>query len=214
MDKLDTKEKKIFQVEDETASVDTSNKENSDLFIVDQTEDLCENKTKTSEEFETGKEKQSLAKWLLHMAKLTKLLINVAKEEEREQKSRIRFFAADIQWDKDDDDYDESFDLPIEIELPRELWINGCDIEDVSDYISNQTGYCHEGFVIECNYSHRDLCDRRNVLTKDLEEKNRSGESKNFASLEVLVEETKAAILFYEEGIGKDCDFEYEEEQR
>lgn len=49
--------------------------------------------------------------------------------------------ASAIIWDTDD----ENVSLPSEIELP-----DGMEDEDeISDYITNQTGYCHKGFIIE-----------------------------------------------------------------
>jgi hypothetical protein len=49
--------------------------------------------------------------------------------------------ASAIIWDTDD----ESVDLPAELELT-----DGMEDEDeISDYITEQTGYCHKGFIIE-----------------------------------------------------------------
>lgn len=51
--------------------------------------------------------------------------------------------ATDILWDVDSEEELES--LPTEIEIP-----NGMKNEDdISDYISNVTGYCHKCFVLE-----------------------------------------------------------------
>lgn len=55
-----------------------------------------------------------------------------------------------IKWDVDEDK-DESIDLPITIDIPRDI-VDGFynDNEDaISDYISNLTGYCHFGYTIE-----------------------------------------------------------------
>lgn len=51
--------------------------------------------------------------------------------------------ATNIQWDYDEND-DEIL-LPTEIEIPKEL----TNEDEISDYISDTTGYCHKGFVIE-----------------------------------------------------------------
>lgn len=48
--------------------------------------------------------------------------------------------AIDIIWDVD---YEEDKDLlPTEIEIPDEI----TDIDEVSNYISDVTGFCHYGF--------------------------------------------------------------------
>ena len=50
--------------------------------------------------------------------------------------------AIKIQWDID---YDDKGVLPTEIEIPPYI----TDEEDICDYISNVTGYCHQGFLLE-----------------------------------------------------------------
>lgn len=49
--------------------------------------------------------------------------------------------AINIQWDFDDG---EGAELPNEIELPEDL----VDEEEISDYISDLTGFCHKGFEL------------------------------------------------------------------
>lgn len=52
--------------------------------------------------------------------------------------------AVNIQWDTDGDQ-ELLKELPIEIDIP-----DGMDDEDeISDYISDVTGFCHYGFEIE-----------------------------------------------------------------
>ena len=55
--------------------------------------------------------------------------------------------AINIEWDIDED-YDGDLDvlqmLPNEIEIPNEM----TDEEEISDYISNETGFCHKGFEL------------------------------------------------------------------
>lgn len=51
--------------------------------------------------------------------------------------------ATHIQWDDDEPDDMES--LPTEIEIPDGM----TDIEEISDYITDQTGFCHNGFIVE-----------------------------------------------------------------
>ena len=51
--------------------------------------------------------------------------------------------AVDICWDVD---YDEDMVyLPSEIILPNGM----TDEEEISDYLSNITGFCHDGFYLE-----------------------------------------------------------------
>lgn len=52
--------------------------------------------------------------------------------------------AINIQWDVDDVDDLEA--LPTEIVIPSEL---EDDDDMISDYLSDLTGYCHKGFVLE-----------------------------------------------------------------
>lgn len=54
------------------------------------------------------------------------------------QKSVVR--AVDIHWDTDGEDVS----LPTQIEIPAGM----TDLEAISDYISEVTGYCHDGFTI------------------------------------------------------------------
>lgn len=50
--------------------------------------------------------------------------------------------ATNIIWDVD---YEEDLEnLPTEIEIPE-----GMDEDDVADYLSDVTGYCHKGYVLE-----------------------------------------------------------------
>ena len=50
--------------------------------------------------------------------------------------------ATNIIWDVD---YEEELEnLPIEIEIPDGM----TDEEEISDYITNETGFCHNGFEL------------------------------------------------------------------
>lgn len=49
--------------------------------------------------------------------------------------------ATNIDWDTDGEDVD----LPTEIDIPEGM----TDEDDISDYISDKTGFCHKGFTIE-----------------------------------------------------------------
>lgn len=52
-----------------------------------------------------------------------------------------KLIATNIEWDSDTDDV---LNLPNTIEVPVDM----IDEEDISNYISEQTGYCHNGFSI------------------------------------------------------------------
>lgn len=54
-----------------------------------------------------------------------------------EGESRLR--ATHILWDVD---YDDNGPLPKEIDIPEGM----TDEEEISDYLSEMTGYCHQGF--------------------------------------------------------------------
>lgn len=58
--------------------------------------------------------------------------------------------ATNIQWDTDGDEELLKI-LPTEIQIPDELAKNadedGCD-DEISDYISDVTGFCHYGFEL------------------------------------------------------------------
>ena len=50
--------------------------------------------------------------------------------------------ATNIEWDVD---YEEQLeDLPTEIEIPNGM----TDEEEISDYITDETGFCHNGFEL------------------------------------------------------------------
>lgn len=50
--------------------------------------------------------------------------------------------ATHIKWDTDGKDIDY---LPTELGIPNDI----VDLEEISDYLSDVTGFCHEGFGIE-----------------------------------------------------------------
>lgn len=49
--------------------------------------------------------------------------------------------AVDILWDTDDYENSDKPDLPSEIEIPDNI-----DENDVADYLSDLTGFCHKGY--------------------------------------------------------------------
>ena len=51
--------------------------------------------------------------------------------------------ATHIQWDVDE--LEDLELLPTEIDIPDDM----TDMEEISDYITDQTGFCHNGFISE-----------------------------------------------------------------
>lgn len=51
--------------------------------------------------------------------------------------------ATHIRWDIDKEEEDTT--LPAEVELPEGM----TDEDEISDYLSDQTGFCHKGFQLE-----------------------------------------------------------------
>ena len=50
--------------------------------------------------------------------------------------------ATNIKWDID---FDDNGFLPTEVKIPTEI----IDVEEISDWLSDEFGYCHEGFCLE-----------------------------------------------------------------
>lgn len=73
--------------------------------------------------------------------------------------------AVDIEWDVDCQEDLE--DLPTEIKIPEGLE----DEEDISDYISDITGFCHKGFRLVENEKDKIVLDFGNIVS-ELETKN------------------------------------------
>lgn len=77
----------------------------------------------------------------------TKLLYgrDVGIATKSEEKKYMK--ATNIIWDIDDEEGMESIELPTEIEIPKTM----TDEEEISDYLSDLTGFCHKGFdLIGC----------------------------------------------------------------
>ena len=53
--------------------------------------------------------------------------------------------AINIIWDIDDEENQEYICLPTEIEIPTNI----TNEDDISDYITNITGFCHKGYTLE-----------------------------------------------------------------
>lgn len=63
-----------------------------------------------------------------------------------------KFKATRIKWDVDKEDVEESFSLPNEIDVPEEIVEEAMEkmVLEMSDYISDKTGFCHNGFALKC----------------------------------------------------------------
>lgn len=64
----------------------------------------------------------------------------------------VKLKATKIEWDVDKEDVEEGFSLPEEIDVPKEIVEEAMNkiVHEMDDYISNKTGFCHKGFVLEC----------------------------------------------------------------
>lgn len=109
----------------------------------------------------------------------------------------IRVF--DIKWDTRDDDYEDDLDtlqmLPDEIMIPFEKTI-GMDMDDIADYISNETGFCHDGFDIECNYEIDELYEIINKMDKESNSKYKDLENMK-VKIEALISLLKENDSYY-----------------
>ena len=57
--------------------------------------------------------------------------------------------AVNIKWDVTDGDIEVFDDLPTEIEIPDYLVTDEDDfLDDVSDWLSDEVGFCHDGFEL------------------------------------------------------------------
>lgn len=63
-----------------------------------------------------------------------------------------KFKATKIKWDVDKEDIKESFSLPKEIDVPEEIVEETMEkmALEMSDYVSDKTGFCHKGLFLEC----------------------------------------------------------------
>lgn len=102
----------------------------------------------------------------------------------------LKLFATQIQWDTDG----EEVDLPDSMEIPKSIWEEG-DIEDISDWISDETGFCHDGFSLY-------LSDTlgNDISTNEIKERMRKGNA--------LEKETLWTALSLVDNVSKDCEQE------
>jgi len=61
-------------------------------------------------------------------------------------------YATNIKWDVD---YEDNGELPKEIEIPKGM----TDMDEIADYLSSVTGYCHDGYAISVVFEkeHEDI---------------------------------------------------------
>lgn len=66
---------------------------------------------------------------------------------------------ATVEWDQDKDDTTK---IPTLVEIPDSILVNDYNIDTISDYLSNASGYCHKGFTLswpEHHDTHDEFCD-------------------------------------------------------
>lgn len=100
--------------------------------------------------------------------------------------------------------------IPTKMEIPLNIWaeLSSYDYsEAISDYISDESGYCHEGFVVECNMSIEEMYKRVEFLEEGLsKEYEEYGETDIAAAMEVEKEEIETAICLMEAERERDLD--------
>lgn len=109
-----------------------------------------------------------------------------------------------IEWDTYDEDkeeYEEDIDLPKEILIPcYKIPGEVSTLDDVSEYLSNVTGFCHYGgYDIECNFTIDELYEMIKKIDKELDGEYEDGETTWASNLECMKEEIEAMICLVEE---------------
>lgn len=116
----------------------------------------------------------------------------------------VKLYATDIKWDIEDEEIEQR---AIEgnsttMEIPLDLWthLSTDDYsEEISEYISNESGYCHDGFVIECNMSVEEMYKAVEEIEDELVKEYREyGETNYAAELELKKEDLETAICLME----------------
>lgn len=85
----------------------------------------------------------------------------------------VKFKATRIKWDVDKEDVEEDFSLPKEIDVPKEIVEEAMEkmVLEMSDYISDKTGFCHKGFALECySMTKKKLFEENEKLKSQLKE--------------------------------------------
>ena len=107
----------------------------------------------------------------------------------------MMIYATNIKWD---------VDVPSQLEyLPTIIKIDNADLwkdaDDISDYISDVTGFCHDGFSIECDMTIKQMYDRIEKIDKMLALEYEDGETVAASNLELEREALYDAICLMEE---------------
>lgn len=122
----------------------------------------------------------------------------------KKQDEELKLFATNIEWDTDEDPAG-AWMLPDKIEIP----ITMTDLEEISDYISDKTGFCHNGFFVDCNKSIEELYKEIDKIDKELKaEYDEYGETTWASQLECEREGLENLICLLEMGISKDLEKE------
>lgn len=85
----------------------------------------------------------------------------------------VKFKATKIKWDVDKEDIEEGSSLPNEIDVPEEIVKEAMNkiFLEMSDYISDETGFCHKGFALECySMTKENLFEENEKLKSQLKE--------------------------------------------
>lgn len=88
------------------------------------------------------------------------------------------------------------------MEIPPSLWTSlSTDdyIEAISEYISNEVGFCHDGFDVECNMSVEEMYRAVEEIEDELVKEYREyGETNYAAELELKKDDLENAICLME----------------
>lgn len=91
----------------------------------------------------------------------------------------LKLFATDIAWNIDEEDYEESVELPEIIEIPRNVWREIGDLpnivqanNEISDWISDKIGFLYDGFKVKSNWTKEEFEKRIGEITEFLSKLN------------------------------------------
>ena len=80
------------------------------------------------------------------------------ERKQKELESRIircnenTHIIATVEWDSDDQS-----NIPNKVEIPDSILKDDYDLDTISDWLSNTSGYCHKGFTLEWPNNHKSL---------------------------------------------------------
>lgn len=66
----------------------------------------------------------------------------------------VKLKATKIKWNVDKEDLEKGCSLPKEIDVPEEIVEEAMNkiLLEMSDYISDETGFRHNGFALKCSH--------------------------------------------------------------